>query len=348
MENIIKKKKFVVIYYSESKEQHKRYFTNNYLWSDSIFNNFAIIEESCARKLISFRESKKIFQRITRDIKKKKVVSMHLGAGASISSGLLPTGILLKLSLKQLLNSEEDNLYILKKMFIEKKNPDVKIEEITLELVMSTMKKEKMDLPNSNALSKFRRKMEEIESLSIGYHKLHELSKKYRTVLTTTNFDNFCDKSVEKPYSLVIKEDYDKANGDNIINTSEFNLISKLHGDIIKSPNYLGILLETNMQLRPEIEQFFTTFLRGKHVSDQSFDLIFIGYSFSDKDILKVLRNEITNGQGKYTPIIVSPTGGINIKKIINWEEWKEYLNEPVEIHMSFDRFMEELYKFLI
>jgi hypothetical protein len=336
--NLMREGKYIILLFSDEKKNS--YFADKYLWSASPINNFAIVGENGARKLSSYNESKIHIDMLAKHIKEKGTISLHLGAGASYTSGIPSTEHMLIMALKELLGINEDNVKILTEKFCEIYN--YKSEEITFELVMSRLK-EKTSLNSTLVLKDFREKLKNAKS-SPGYVSLSELSSKYRIIISTTNIDNLSEQSINGNKIVLFDEaKYLEALSERVLEDKTTNIVAKLHGDVNKTPNYLGILLETNMKLKPNIKKFYESFLQGKHTSNEYFYLTFIGYGFGDKDVLDVLEEEGLKQTSRFTPIIISPCSGEKIEKFIKRIEHKESSSNPLQINMTFDKFMVEL-----
>ena len=341
-DEIIESKKHIIIMYSESGDIDKRFFTNNYLWAESIFNNFAILTMDGARKLRSYKESKPTLEKIAQHIKDNGIISFHFGAGVSSSSGLPTTSHMIKLALQEYLNSDEDRPDLLLQNFNNELGGKYQLEKITFELVMSELKVKIRNIKDTNVLKDFKSKMKKA-TLSQGFSHLESLSSKHRIIITTTNIDNLCERSMREPKIFLINDrEFKQANKNKILEKDKSNIIAKLHGDVTLTPNYLGILLETNMSLKEPVHDFFESYLIGEHLSKGTFDLIFIGYGFGDEDIMKVLCAQ-NNDDRLFTPIIVTPTGGKKIDDFIGQLNETPPIDDPCQINMSFDKFMEIL-----
>jgi hypothetical protein len=344
-DELIKMGKFIIIMYSESGNFDDKYFTLKYLWSDSIFNNFALLTKDGAKRLYSYKESISTLIKLADHIKNKNTISIFLGAGASCSSGLPPTSTMLGLALQEFYDGTEDNPEILLQRFRDEFDTKYKPEEITFEVVMSELKQKKGDISDSNAMKTFKTRLGEIKKMSNGYLQLGELSDtlKKRCIIITTNFDNLCERSIKNYKTLIKIKDYQEANEKRFLEKDTSSLIVKLHGDVKETPFNLGILLETNMEFKAEINDWLKSFLVGNHVSNDPFYFIFIGYGFRDKDVIKVLMEAANTDDRIFTPIIVTPDDGENIEDYIKYCKARAKGDNPCQINMSFDKFMEEL-----
>lgn len=341
--DLIKDRKFIILMFSEGRSNN--YFTENYLWSESTLSNFATIGEKGARRLSSYEESKQTIEVLATQLKEKGVISLHLGAGAASGSEVLSTGEMLKLALRELLNvNQEVTLDEMKSVFCKQFKQDSK--NVTLESVMSRLGK-KMTLSETQVLKKFRKSMQNATP-SQGYRILGRLSTQFRIVVSTTNFDDLCEKSVTGQM-LVLYDDKRcrRAHTDNSLENGKMNVLLKLHGDANETPLSLGIQSETTEELDQEMETVFRSILQGKHVSNGSFYMIFIGYKFGDEDIWKALDNEMGKDR-KFIPIIVTPRSGDGIKEFRKAIDAGSKSISSYEVNMSFDVFMSELSKVLI
>lgn len=345
-QEIVDKEGFIIFLFSESQEPDSMHFSNGYLWTDSIFNNFATISINGARKLCSFKESISAFEEISTHIKSENVLSLQIGAGASINSKLPTTGHMMKLALQELLDESEDDLDSLITTFCAVHSHETyvkELEEVTLELIMSVLKNKK-NLPDTKVLKDFENRMKKAKPSS-GYLLLTELSKKYKTIIFTTNFDKLSEESLEgNKVVLMTEDDYRDATLNGTLSESK-HVVAKMHGDVVDTPNNLGILLDTNKELLNGIGDFYELFLKGNHLSTSTLKVLFIGYGFGDKDVLKVLKEQ-DNGQRKYTPYIITPTGGKKIEEFL--QNLKPHSDSPRQINMSFDKFMEHLANYLV
>lgn len=345
-EEIIDQGKHLILLFSEDKTNN--IFTVDYLWSESIFDNFATITDDDAWKLTPFRDSKKIINDLSDKVKKTKTISLFLGSGASVSSGAPTTSRLLKLSLKELLNLDENDIQKLKEEYMNyvesKEGERIDIEQVTFERVMSSFLSKRQNLDQTNAIKEFKEKTEK-GTPSEGYKRITKIASKYRVLITTTNFDKFCDSSIDKHQLLFDEASYKKAHDSNYLEKHKDSIIAKLHGDIFENPRNLGITKDTVSELLPQKKIFFRSFLKGKQNPGEVFDVVFIGYGFNDDDVMEIVNEAIENEGYNFTPIFVDTIGNKGLSQIMRKiEESKSKSNISIHnITMSFDRFMEEL-----
>jgi len=346
---IIEQEKVVFIFFSENQDMNKIFFTSKYLWSESILNNYAKVSDDGCKRLKSYGESVRTVRRCAENIEALGTLSMFIGSGAAYGSGALSTDEMITLALQELLDSDETDLSVLKQLYIEHvarcEERPISLDDISLEGVMSSLRKADIH-PSMSIAVKTLKETTARTTLSRGYRILKELASRFRLVVNTTNFDPFIRNAIERRVRvLVTAVEYQEINTSDVLhdNSRDNHLIGKLHGDLDIAPQQIAITIETNDSLPNEKRKFLESCLKGEHLDPQSlYYLIFIGYSFRDKDIRDIIMEKIDGNEYRFIPVIVTPWGDQSVDDFI--DKWpKSHSSPPIEVHMSFDRFMEAL-----
>ncbi len=333
--------KHLIVFYSDSTHE----FAHEYLWRDSIYNSFAIIDSHLSYRIKNYKDS---IREINEALKQNKFerLDLFLGAGASIESGM-PGGRTLRLiALKELTNSptiEDDEILLKKALTIIPENLHMDVSKITLEYVMSLLQiSGKQNLCQSDVMKYFEERHDSAEkNPSSGYILLKELAEKGITILAvTTNFDQLLDISLPNPKIIIQDDQFESEDFHSIVRGEKGSTIVKLHGSR-SYPNTLGIQIQNNMELPGPKKEFLKAFISSSRSEGPPISVFFIGYNFADLDITEAITSNL--GYLRIRPIIVSPEMTPSIQTFI-----KKFENVPAQatfIPFTFDFFMEKIFE---
>lgn len=259
---------------------------------------------------------------------KGQKVMFFIGAGVSSPSGL-PLGNQLRDILLMKLYPEYPS-WEHEKTFRADFYPDYpKDEDITLEMVLQQLGQRMGYEGIKDFLKPFFGKIKEP---SLSHELIATLSKKkYITFILTTNFDNLLEEALRREkvdFRVVSRRtaeiDYE---------LSKKVIIWKLHGDL-KKPRSLSITEEDVLHFpkkkRTSLQKIF-----------QNFNIVFIGYSMRDPDVMEVI-NKVTPKNKKYSFFWVDPAPFTQTSKNIQ-DTIKRFNLSENYIQMSSDDFFNEI-----
>lgn len=258
-------------------------------------------------------------------------VLFFLGAGASIEAGLPPTRELMETAMKRILRKPDgsdidfDTLVIEMRHKIASEGLFLTGEnelnlKITFERVMTEELRHCHSMSESPTLQNFRRTVH-AKTPSVAHFNLARLVRSaYKPIFMTANYDDIFERSLESfgtVKTFYRDSDFREAETCAGLNTyiEEENAeipLFKFHGTINDFDSIKASVQDT-LSLAPNKNIFFTNILNGNlfreiipQFEDSTIKIIFIGYSFNDRDITSVIGS-IQESGGRLHIYTVNP-----------------------------------------